>query len=138
MKAIKNIIKFIRLNKTYILGVMKLLFSIAACLLFPLNSDIAHNLYPDYKKDWDQFIPMNDLRYNFFSIIIFLYAFCASVKTVFKIGDIFLYSGLLMSFFDVLDRQFYHITERISLDISFTIPCSILIATLIYVRIHKD
>jgi len=138
VKGIKNIITFIRLNKAYILGVFKLVFSIVGCLLFALNSDIAHHLYPDYKKEWAVFMPMNDLRYNFFSGIIFCYAFCASVKTVFKIGDVFLYSGLFLSLFDVLDRQFFHITERIELDFIITIPCSILFATLIYVETNRN
>ena len=47
------------------------------------------------------------------------------------------YAGMIMSLFDVLDRNFFHIYKTIDLDFMFTIPFSIMFATLIYVRIQR-
>lgn len=135
---VSPISEWLNKNKDIILGWIKLIISVLAALIFPLNSPVAHHLYPDYNKDWEVFIPMNDLRYDAFSLIIFMYALASCLKTRYKIGDLFLYAGMIMSLFDVLDRNFFHIYKTIDLDFMFTIPFSIMLATLIYVRIHRD
>lgn len=138
MKFIKKIFEWFFKKRDLILGLIKLFVSILAPIAFLTNAPLCEYLYPGFDKDWDIFIPMDMLCHDTWSFNIFLYAVASTIKTRYYIGDAFLYFGMSLCGFDVLDRNFFHIYNTILLDLIFVIPCSIAFATLIYVRTNRN
>jgi len=125
------------INKIYpFLGDLKLAFSLYVPFLFLFNYDIAILLFP-YEFLDEKFIAMDEFRHGAYAAIIFMFAYCGVVKTVHRIGDLFLYFGFFLAFFDVVDRFLFHITERILLDL-ISIVLSLAFSILIYVGTNRD
>jgi len=122
---------------TKILSILKLVCSILAPILFLVNYHVCKYLYPNSGKDWNEFIPMDLLCHDFWAGVLFCYAIAACIKTKYQIGDLFLYFGLMLSFFDCGDRYFWGIHKFTIMDWVFTIPVSLILSSLIYIYVHK-
>lgn len=121
-----------------ILFILKLVASIAAPTLFIANSFTCVHLYPDFKKSWDIFIPMDLLCHNFWALVLLCYGIASTIKTKYIVGDLFLYFGMFLCAFDCGDRFYWGIYTFTIIDYWCTIPVSALLASLIFIYVHKS
>lgn len=121
-----------------ILFILKLIASILAPVLFIANSFVCVYLYPKFKESWDIFIPMDLLCHNFWALVLLCYGIASTIKTKYIVGDLFLYFGMCLSLFDCWDRFRWGIYKFTIIDYWFTIPASALLASLIFIYVHKS
>ncbi len=138
MKVVKKIIEWLSKPTDIALGVIKLIVSILSPAVFIANAPTCEYLYPGFNQDWGIYKIMDLFCHDIWAFNIFLYAVASTVKTRYPIGDAFLYFGMAICGFDVLDRHFFHIYITIILDFTVVIPTSIAFATLIYVRTNRN